>query len=89
MNVRKVSDTEFSVSDGTDTITLAKASYEDLFYAIPSSGKMDNGTLYRLFNDTICSTAEMRSALKRMIDRAGGINPALDALQANVPQVQP
>ena len=89
MQVQKLSDDEFSISDGVNTLKLAKASYEDLFYAIPSSGKMDNGTLYRLFNDTICGSADMRATFKKMIDLAGGINAALDSLQAEVVKLQP
>lgn len=89
MQVRKSGDDEFAITDGTHTLSLTKALYEDLFYAIPSSGKMDNGTLYRLLNDTICGNAEMRATFKKMIDQAGGINPALDSLQAEVPKIQP
>lgn len=89
MQVQKLSDNEFAISDGANTLKLTKASYEDLYYAIPTSGKMDNGTLYRLFNDTICGTTEMRTTFKKMIDHAGGINAALDRLQAEVPKVAP
>lgn len=75
----------FVLTDGTNTLSLTPSKYEDLFYAIP----VDNGTLYRLINDTILEDTATRTVYKAMIDKAGGIDPFLNDLQKQVQTVQP
>lgn len=85
MNLEKTPDGQFRIFDGSDSLTLSKERYEDIFFSIP----LANGTLFRLMNDTILETPEARGALKRMIDRAGGIDAALEKLQKDVQGLQP
>lgn len=84
MQVQKQGDT-FIVTDGTNSLSLTQAKYEDLFYAIP----INNATLFRLINDTILEEIPLRNIFKAMIDKAGGIDACLNALQQQVQTVQP
>jgi hypothetical protein len=85
MNLEKMPDGQFRIFDGGDSLTLSKERYEDIFFSIP----LASGTLFRLMNDTILETPEARGALKRMIDRAGGLDAALGKFQESVKSVQP
>ncbi len=85
MKVEVLPDGKHVISDADDRIELTQVSYEDIFYAIP----IDNGSLFMLFNDTVLETAEQRAALKRIVDRKGGIEPAMKELQDLVKEVQP
>ncbi len=84
MQVIKKGD-QFVLTDGTHTFALTQGKYEDLFYAVP----VDNGTLFRLINDTILEDTATRDVYKAMIDKAGGIEPFLTDLQKQVQTVQP
>lgn len=85
MKVEALPTGKFVISDESDRIELTLVSYEDVFYAIP----IDNGSLYMLLNDTVLDSADARSALKRMADRLGGVEPAMTELQAKVKDVSP
>ncbi len=84
MHVQKQGE-QFVLTDGANTIRLTLAKYEDLFYAIPN----DNGTLFRLINDTILEDTALRNVFKAMIDKAGGIDSCLNDLQKQVQALQP
>ena len=84
MQVTKKGDS-FVLTDGANTLNLTQAKYEDLFYAVP----VDNGTLFRLINDTILEDTSLRNVFKKMIDQAGGIDPFLNDLQKQVQTLQP
>lgn len=85
MIVEKTADGKYAIVSGTDRLVLSRSRYEDVYFALP----LDNGTLYRLLNDTICNTDELRAAYKSLVANAGGMNPALTALQEAVKVVAP
>lgn len=85
MKVEVLPDGKHVISDADDRIELTQVSYEDVFYAIP----IDNGSLFMLLNDTVLETADARATLKRIVDRKGGIEPAMKELQDLVKEVQP
>ncbi len=85
MQVSKGADGKFSIAVGAQKITLTKSQYEDIYYALPQ----DNGTLYRLINDTVIQGEPMRQTWKAMLDAGGGMEPALTALQKAVQALAP
>ncbi len=85
MEVTKGADGNFTVAVGAQKIALTKSQYEDIYYALP----LDSGTLYRLINDTVITGEPMRQTWKAMLDSAGGMDPALTALQKAVQAVAP
>lgn len=85
MQVSKGADGKFTIAVGAQTIALTKSQYEDIYYALPQ----DNGTLYRLINDTVIQGEPMRQTWKAMLDAAGGMEPALTALQKAVQAIAP
>lgn len=85
MNVQKGADGKFTISSGAHQVVLTKSQYEDIYYALPQ----DNGTLYRLINDTILTSESMRQTWKAMLDAGGGMEPSLTALQKAVQAVAP
>lgn len=85
MKVEVLPNGKHVISDGDDRIELTQVSYEDIFYAIP----IDNGSLFMLLNDTVLETADARATLKRIVERKGGIEPAMTELQEVVKEVQP
>ncbi len=85
MKVEVLPNGKHVISDGDDVIELTQVSYEDIFYAIP----IDNGSLFMLLNDTVLETAEARATLKRIVDRKGGNELAMNELQELVKEVQP
>ena len=85
MKVEKENDGSFAIVAGAHRIPLTLAQYEDIFYALPQ----DNGTLYRLINDTVLTSEPLRQTWKAMLDAGGGMQPAISALQKAVLAVPP
>lgn len=85
MKIEKGADGKFTIAVGAQAIALTKAQYEDIYYALPQ----DNGTLYRLINDTVLTGEPMRQTWKAMLEASGGMDPALTALQKAVQAVAP
>ncbi|MBI3097097.1 MAG: hypothetical protein HYY93_02455 [Planctomycetes bacterium] len=85
MTVERTPDGFYVIVSGGDRLKLSRSRYEDVYFALP----LDNGTLFRLLNDTICNTDELRAAYKALVANAGGMQPALTALQEAVKQVAP
>lgn len=85
MKVEKGADGKFTITSGAHRVVLTKMQYEDIYYALPQ----DNGTLYRLINDTVLTGEPMRQTWKAMLDAGGGMEPALTALQKAVQAVAP
>ncbi len=75
----------YVITDGVERLELSQTNYEDIFYAIP----IDNGSLYLLINDTVLEDNDKRSVLKRMVDKIGGIESAMTAIQTAVKEVEP
>ncbi|MDQ7778935.1 MAG: hypothetical protein RDV41_04415 [Planctomycetota bacterium] len=85
IKVQHIDPDDFTISDGADTIVLSRVDYEDMFFAVP----LDSPALYLLLNQTILQTAKSRDTLKRIIDRHGGIDAAMQALQVVVQALDP
>jgi hypothetical protein len=76
---------QFTISSEKDAIVLSQADYEDVFFACP----LDPPALYLLLNQTILQTAELRDILTQMVNKQGGIVPAMKAIQNAVLALDP
>ncbi|NUN48367.1 MAG: hypothetical protein HUU15_06010 [Candidatus Brocadiae bacterium] len=85
MIVTRTPDGQFRLACGPHELLLTRAQYEDVFYALPQ----DTGTLFRLLNDTVLATDDLRAVLRAMIAECGGLEKAMDALQAGVMRLEP
>ncbi len=84
MNIVHVAGDAYRISDGTDVVELSPTAYEDVFCALP----IDSGTLYLLLTDSLSEAAD-RAALKRMLERAGGMEGGMALLQERIRAVPP
>ena len=85
MNVERGANGRFTIVSCAVRLALPRSKYEDIFYCLP----LDSGTLYRQMNDTVCDTTELRDAFKQLVADAGGVQPAMAALQEAVQAVSP
>ncbi len=85
MNIEKTPDGRFALVQGACRLVLDKTRYEDIFYALP----LDNGTLFRLVNDTVLGEDPARATFRAMIADAGGMDRAMTALQEAAKGVEP
>ncbi|MHC5037307.1 MAG: hypothetical protein ACYTHM_08340 [Planctomycetota bacterium] len=85
MKIEKLPEGRFRISDGTRNIEFDKASYEDLFYAVP----LDSTALYRLLTEAVCRTDEERNTMVAMIEGQGDMEAGLNDLQDQITKIEP
>lgn len=84
MRIERVPGGGYRLTDGQDTFGLSASEYEDVYCALP----IDNGTLYLLLTDSLPEASD-RVALKRMMVRAGGMEPGMTRLQEAITALAP
>ena len=82
MEIVKVSDEQYRITDGKNHINFSREKFEDLYYAVPL-----NPTYFlRLLQDNICQNAQQRHLLNAMLENAGA--EILDQLQKQIAEIQ-
>lgn len=91
LSITKVDDNNFKLAGFGKEVTISKAKYEDVFYAVPpEAGKYMSSTyLYRLLVDDVCEDQAQRDVVVAMLKDAGNMDEALNKLQDQVKALQP
>ena len=91
IELRKIDDSNFQLIGASETLSLSKEQYEDLFYAVPPEpGKYLNSTaFYRLFTDSLFTEEVSRAAFLKMLKDGGNQEEVLNALQDQIKMVEP
>ncbi len=85
MKITRTDEDTFKIHSGDETLTLARETYEDLFYSLP----IDPSSLYMLLNETLLETGEQRHALQAIVEREGGIDKCMNRLSVVVNDTNP
>jgi hypothetical protein len=80
MNIEKLSQGQYRISDGNARVDFDKERYEDLFYAVP----VDTTAFYRLLTESVCETDDERKAMVGMIEGLGDMEKGLQDLQEQI-----
>ena len=91
IELRKIDSNNFQLVGSTDSLTLTREQYEDLFYAVPPEpGKYLNSTaFYRLFTDSIFTEENVRGIFLQMLKEGGNQEEVLNSLQDQIKKLEP
>jgi hypothetical protein len=80
MQISKVTENLYEISDGEEKISFSREKFEDLYYAVP----VNTTAFLRLLQDNICANVQERHTLNRMLDKKEERVASLEDLQKQI-----
>ncbi|MHC4599376.1 MAG: hypothetical protein ACYS47_10260 [Planctomycetota bacterium] len=85
MNIERVTEGKYKISDGERNVEFDQERFEDLFYAVP----VDSTAFYRLLTEAVCETEDERTAMVTMIQGLPDMESGLKSVQDQVTGLGP
>ena len=80
MHIQKTGDGEYRIQSGDHSVEIDHEKFEDLFYSADANAT----AYYRVLVDSVCQTANERTAVTAMINADGDMATTLKTLQEQV-----
>jgi len=80
MQIEQTPEGRYRIHAGDQAVTIDREQFEDLFYSADTNAT----AYYRVLVDSVCQSADERTAMTTMINAGGDMEATLSALQQQV-----